>query len=51
VLRHIHVGKRSNPRSASSAVPSSPIPRNDGQAYGFAAAFGAGQSCEQQAVD
>jgi hypothetical protein len=24
---------------------------DDGQAYGFAAAFGAGQSCEQQAVD
>jgi erythromycin esterase-like protein len=24
---------------------------DDGQAYGFAAAFGAGQSCEQQAID
>ncbi|QBJ94838.1 hypothetical protein ERC79_01795 [Rhodococcus sp. ABRD24] len=27
------------------------VPRTDGQAYGFAAAFGAGESCETEVVD
>ena len=44
---------RVRPPGPGIAMPASitPLPTDDGQAYGYAAAFGAGLSCEHQAVD